>query len=447
MTKVASFPIRPAPSLLILALIGTFAPRDARASDWAPFGLQGVVTRSLAAAPDLLCAGTESDGVHCRDFSRPNHRWRSLGLAGKAITWLWIDPLAPEVIVAAVGEGGWQPPLLYRTLNGGSSWQPADGGLTHPPWAVDGVAGTSTVYGAGWGVWRSDDLGDSWTQQSLEGGLWSLEVAPTDAGTIWAGGETILFSGFTILSRDGGLVWEEVWNSNLIGDNQTADIAAHPVVDGLALTGHEGFVLRTLDHGGTFEEVLTAPARFFLDWDLGNTARVYAAGSPNFPGGRAFVSRDHGGTWSERSGGLEPRLVYRLSADGRRLGVAYAATDDGVYRFYGGGAPLCLDSRSGIDQIRVYPAPCPSPTAPGASIVGDAVVGDLGSLRLASHQVDLGEVECVVESADVALAEIDPPAPPPGEGLFVLVRPEGTADYGAGSAGLPRLPERGDCSP
>lgn len=351
------------------------------------------------------------------------------------------------MIVAAVGEGGSQPPLLHRTLNGGSSWEPADGGLTHPPYAVDGVPGSSTVYGAGWGVWRSDDLGDFWTHQSLEGGLWSLEVAPTDAGTIWAGGERIIFSGFTILSRDGGLVWEEVWNSNLIGDNQTADIAAHPVVDGLVLTGHEGFVLRTLDHGGTFQEVLTAPARFFLDWDLENTERAYAAGSPNFPGGRAYVSRDRGWTWSERSGGLEPRLVYRLSADGRKLGVVYAATDDGVYRFYGGGMPLCLDSRSGIDQIRLVPGSCPLPPTSGASMVGDAIVGNLGSLRFASHHVDLGEVECIIESGGVTLADIDPPAPPPGEALFILVRLEGAADYGVGSAGLSRLPERGDCSP
>lgn len=57
----------------------------------------------------------------------------------------------------------------------------------------------------------------------------------------------------------------------------------------MVLTGHEGFVLRTTDHGQTFREVLAA----------------------------------------------------------------------GVYRHYGGGLPLCLDARAGVDAFVLWPRVCP----------------------------------------------------------------------------------------
>jgi hypothetical protein len=237
-----------------------------------------------------------------------------------------------------------------------------------------------------------------------------------------------------------------VWNSSDSGDNQTADIAAHPAVDGLVLTGHEGFVLRTTNNGFNFDQVLTSPSRFFLDWDRRNPDRAYAAGSPNFPQeARAYVSRDLGQTWSSITGALAPLSVQGLVADATRLGVVYAATSDGVYRFFGGGAPLCLDSRAGIDQILIDPGPCTA--VPSGSMSGDVIVGDLGRVRRAGEEIDLGEVECVIDDGDVDVADLDIPDPPSGEVLFLLVRLTGSDDYGTGSGTLLRLPSLNDCSP
>ena len=167
----------------------------------------------------------------------------------------------------------------------------------------------------------------------------SLETTPARFGTVWAGGETFIFSGFTLLSRDQGTTWNSVWDSRSIGDNQTSDIAAHPQQDGLVITGHEGFVLRTENAGGSFVEVLTAPARFFLDWDGANPDWAWAAGSTNNPGALAFVSRDRGLHWSNVTDTmLAPRSVLDLEVDKVRTGVVYVATDDGVYRFDEGGS-------------------------------------------------------------------------------------------------------------
>jgi len=251
--------------------------------EWKPFGLRGVLVRSLAAAPSLLCAGTQGRGIFCLDLSATASGWRPAGLDGARITWIWIDPLREQVRFAACdGFGGFHS--LYRTLDGGASWTPIDGAFPggFPPYvyAVQGVPGAPTVFAAGGGIWRSDDLGATWTLLGAAPGEDCLEIAPTDPRTIWSGGETAIFSGFTLQSRDGGASWMTVWDSSQIGDNQTSDVSAHPLLHGLAITGHEGFVLRTTDNGDTFSEVLSAPARFFLDWDAANPSRLTKAYAP-----------------------------------------------------------------------------------------------------------------------------------------------------------------------
>jgi hypothetical protein len=406
---------------------------------WKAFGLQGTSVRSLATAPDLLCAGTEAQGVYCRDL--PGGAWMFEGLGGKTVMWLWVDPVRPDVRFAATNMSG-EPLRLYRTLNGGVIWEPVGAGMAVS--AVQGVPGTSTVYAAGARVWRSDDLGSTWIEKHGQGIQTSLEIDPKDSQVVWAGGETVIFAGYTILSQDGGATWKTVWDSHLIGDNQTSDISAHPLEDGLVLTGHEGFILRT-NNGTTFRETLNAPVRFFIDWDGGNPARAYAGGSPNGGTAQVFVSRDQGSSWSPITGELAPRTVYRVEADHHRLGVAYVATDDGVYRFYGGGLPVCLDSRAGIDNLEISPGPCPLIPGSGPAVLGDAIAFDLDALRATTTFVDLGEVECLINDGDIGLATIDPPEPAPGHSLGILVRFTGSTDYGASSDGLPRTASFGDC--
>lgn len=417
--------------------------------EWKPFGLQGVLVRSLAAGPTVLCAGTQGRGIFCLDGSSTASGWRPAGLDGATVTWIWIDPLREQVRFAACpGSAGFH--RLYRTLDGGVSWTPIDGGFPggFPPYvyAVQGVPGTPTVFAAGGGLWRSDDLGTTWALLPADPGLDCLEVAPTDPRTVWSGGETVIFSGFTLQSRDAGASWKTVWDSRLIGDNQTSDVSAHPQQHGLAITGHEGFVLRTTDDGDSFREVLAAQARFFLDWDAANPSRAYAAGSPNGGGAYAFVSRDFGATWQEITGTLlAPRTVFRVEADETRLGVVYAATDDGVWRHYGGGLPACLDTRGGFEALVLWPGVCPPIGSQIPLNLGDAIAVDLGGVRREEDRVELGEVECLIAGGDVAFTTIDTPEPAPGKAIAILARPPGAIDYGKSSDGLPRLPAAGDC--
>ena len=158
------------------------------------------------------------------------------------------------------------------------------------------------------------------------------------------------------------------------------------------------------------------------------------------------MSRDAGRSWTPlRGDALRARRLYDLETDDRWPGVAYVATDDGVYVFFGAGLPLCHDARRGVDETIVWPGECPPILSPGPVRLGDtiAVAGDM--VRPAPDRVDLGAVNCLIEDADIAFATVDPPDPPPGEVLLILSREEGTDAYGRSSDGLPRLATSGDC--
>jgi photosystem II stability/assembly factor-like uncharacterized protein len=62
---------------------------------------------------------------------------------------------------------------------------------------------------AGWGVWHSPDAGDSWVRHrapfSLNSRIQALAAHPTQAHTVFAGGDTGLF-----VSRNGGARWEQI---------------------------------------------------------------------------------------------------------------------------------------------------------------------------------------------------------------------------------------------
>ncbi len=341
-----------------LRLLLCLLPANAAASEWRAPGLQGLTVRSLAAAADRLYAGTEGQGVFCLDLAGGGSVWRSLGLDGVTVTGLWADRLRPGLVLAAT-DGRFATILLFRTLDGGRSWEPLGSGVPFPASGVrlmsrvHGTPGSSTIFSAGGAVWRSDDLGESWQEVFPRAELLSLEVAPTNANTIWAGGISEV-----ALSRDGGLAWRQVWRPDAPGSGATTDIAAHPRIDGVALTGHDGFVQRTEDHGGTFQTVLRAPLRFFLAWDGDHRDWAYAVGSSSGGGATAYLSRDLGKTWISVAratpGGL---AVHDIEADDRLAGVVYVATNNGVYRLCGFGP----SGRPGAAGKHSRPAPARAP--------------------------------------------------------------------------------------
>src|SRR5215510_4764875 len=106
---------------------------------WKPYGLTGVTVTGFAATQGRLCAGTAGSGVVCMDLTTPSPGWEPRGLAGATISSLWVDPLFPNDMLAAIAPGGPMPGLVYRSTNAGASWQRADPGLSGVINAVSGM--------------------------------------------------------------------------------------------------------------------------------------------------------------------------------------------------------------------------------------------------------------------------------------------------------------------
>ncbi len=205
--------------------------------------------------------------------------------------------------------------------------------------AVAGVPGDPMVYFAGaasGGIWRTLDGGLSWEpvfdDQPVHS-VGALAVAPSDPNVVWAGtGESFIRSNISIgngvwRSTDGGDSWSY---RGLEGTGRIARVIVHPTdpdIVYVAALGHgyapqqERGIYRTTDGGQTWERVL------FVDEETGasdlvmdpNNPRVLFAGmwqlwirtwgrESGGPGSGLFMSRDGGSTWTRLQGRGLPRL-------------------------------------------------------------------------------------------------------------------------------------------
>jgi len=132
--------------------------------------------------------------------------WRDIGLHGfTSVDILAIDPQSPDTVYAkAVDRIGCLPQRmpgtggldgcgwLYKTTNGGTSWNRINAGLLNDvtALAID-TQNPGTIYaGSGSGVFRSTDGGANWN--AVNSGLTGISVSalaidPRNPGTLYAG--------------------------------------------------------------------------------------------------------------------------------------------------------------------------------------------------------------------------------------------------------------------
>ena len=160
----------------------------------------------------------------------------------------------------------------------------------------------------GWGLWHSPDAGQSWIRHRapfpLNSRIQALAVHPTDAHTVFAGGDTGLF-----VSHDGGAKWARRGNA---GDLPTIwSLAIDPADPQILFAG-------------------TRPAGIFRSRDGGlSWSRLKADIAPQCSIGECFVTNmvvdpdDHRTVWA----GVEIDGVYR-SRDG---GETWTHVETGLY--------------------------------------------------------------------------------------------------------------------
>lgn len=304
---------------------------------------------------------------------RSHGSWQTtVCLEGKPVVCVVADPEHPEYVYCGTQDHG-----LWCSIDAGVSWQPAGQGVEYSYIASvavsrsERVAGVGVVY-AGTGptrVYRSEDGGTTWQSRSglidlPSAATWSfpprpdthharwIALDPHMAGRLWVSAE----AGATVRSDDAGATWVDR-NADTPFDAHT--VRTHVLApgrlyaaagDGFMQPGHGYFSSR--DAGATWQVFGAGLAHHYL-WGLAvdpadpDTIVVSAAEGPQQAhrpaAGAATVYRSAAGEpWQN----VQPdpsgsSLAYTLSANPAEPGSFYAVSNLGL--FYSKDAGLTWD--------------------------------------------------------------------------------------------------------
>lgn len=276
--------------------------------------------------------------------------------------------------------------LIYRTEDGGATWQPADAGLPRNlplNTGVDALAthpADSNLLYAGLrahGVWRSEDGGASW--QSVSGGSVAEDdtvlALAVDAGIVYALTET----GFHVSTK--GQAWQKRINGLPSINNAVYNAMAND-------PAHAGTLYVATTPLGLFRSTNGGKKWSEANGDLPSGPRNVKGVAINPISGELFMSvrgagllrsADNAQTWTPSHNGITyTRTLYGtistpvLSPTDPLL--AYAFNADGIFRSEDGGATWAPYER-GMSVLTTVTTLAPHPTQSWAAYAGTAISG------------------------------------------------------------------------
>src|SRR5678816_746537 len=242
--------------------------------------------------------------------------------------------------------------------------------------AVTGVVGEPNTFyfgAVGGGVWKTTNIGRTWTpifDSQNVASIGAIAVAPSNPSVVYVGtGEadmrdSIAFGDGMYKSTDAGKTWRRI---GLETTRQIGKIIVHPRDPGIvyvAALGHvygphaDRGVYRSKDGGASWQKVLfkgEGVGAIDLAFDPGNPQTIYAAlwavrrppwfiyAPANGPGSGLYKSTDGGTTWNQLSGGLPTEGLGRMGiavapGNPRRIYVIADAKEGGLFRSDDAGA-------------------------------------------------------------------------------------------------------------
>ncbi len=295
-------------------------------------------------------------------YSRGGH-WQVLGLRGHQVIRVQAEGSEGLALVFAETSAG-----LWRTIDGGLSWTRIDGGWPRDGWGRPRLTAWQATPAQGrvlyvlvsWGdqsaVYRSPDGGSTWQPGiALPARAQYLAVSPGGPLEVYAAGERRYWA-----SRDGGVTWQELSAPSRGGTTALAvgwDLA-HTVY--VATTDP---ALWFSENGGlSWAQGAGLPSdRWYLIVPASDGRTVYLAGEQGL-----YRSRDRGHRWQTLPLPLG-RSVVSLAVDRLVAEVVYALLRDGrlVQSTDGGeswhvlgrgpaGARVLALSVSGADRAHIY---------------------------------------------------------------------------------------------
>ncbi len=271
-------------------------------------------------------------------------------------------------------ETGWvgaDDGIVYRTTDGGRSWEARPTGLFHPVTIMDwiddrrGWVGTVDL-----GIAATTDGGRTW--EILHGGDmigWFLDLTFVDHERGYASGQSGIFSSYLVRTSDGGATWEglplsypfqedifrrvavssdeqtiwvltwlfsdgdgisisrdggDTWTFVPIAADRLADMA-FTTDDVGVVVGQRGEIFRTTDGGETWIRAIAPPGPTLLDVEFVDESRGWAVGEA----GTVLTTTDGGLTWTPEPSGAAATLS---DATFLSTGRGWAAAADGELR-------------------------------------------------------------------------------------------------------------------
>jgi photosystem II stability/assembly factor-like uncharacterized protein len=290
---------------------------------------------------------------------------------------LLIDSGDPDILYATTTRGNgcyYADNLLFKSTDGGATWSDSVspdksgcvmGGFFGPAGleAMDPtdpntlyVAETDDEDGGFW-LLRSNDGGATWNSignfpQSVQAGLWTLVIDPSNPATLYAGLEDVPAYdnidpavkpgvGGVFKSTDGGMTWT---GSGLAGAAVNL-LAIDPNQPNVLYAGTQGNyskpggfrgMYKSADGGATWSPLTNGLSAVLV---LGSTMTAIVIDPANsnilyvgFSGAGVFKSSDGGANWSPFTDGLANLDVRALAAAPGGRHILYAGTAGGVFK-------------------------------------------------------------------------------------------------------------------
>lgn len=284
---------------------------------------------------NILYAGTWGGGMYKSLDGGLSWQPISQGLGDLYINSLELAPGNPAVLYAGTYGYG-----VFKTMNGGTTWAPTGPGLsqypvvytiavdpTNPDIAYVGTRNKQPGPPWGGGVYKTTNGGVSWNKSSQglgEDWVYDIKIDPTNPATVYAASH----STGVYKSTNAAGNWAAI--NNGITDQSTRCLVIDPTHPATVYVGswHYGGVFKTTDGGNSWMPVdnnLNAKI-YSLNMDPTNPNIIYATGYRE----GIFVTEDGGSYW--QSGGLYPDMVYNVMVDPHQGSTLFAGTmGDGFF--------------------------------------------------------------------------------------------------------------------
>ena len=287
--------------------------------------------------PDILYAATGNGGVWRSDDG--GQHWMLPGdeMVNRPLTWIVVDPGTPSTIWAGVDNPGHAG--LWRSLDRGKTWSPVRPDkasyILDQPLAFS-ASNPSIIYAPSTNLhYRSADGGKTWESFRVpEQDAYAFAIDPKNPKIVYAGGRGTKHH--MRRSTDGGKTWTPVGEGL---PDQSIKRLAIPRESPKTIYVATGFgqLLRSDDSGSSWKELdlgLTGTDKLFsLDLDPHDPLTLFAGTEHGLR-----KSTDGGATWTTVGGGLGDWYCKGVAFHPKKKGTMYAGTTgQGFFKSTDGG--------------------------------------------------------------------------------------------------------------